>query len=130
MSHDYETPPSNGLCKGQDVNKWFPLIFSELTREEILKINLDTQEAKEICAKCEQVEPCLEYALRHEPLGIWGGKTEAERAMLRSQQNIIVSRDARIYLPGIGRRNANGFAYRGGKYKRDSLIEAEIKAAQ
>jgi hypothetical protein len=58
---------------------------------------------------------------------MWGGKTEAERAFLRSERNILVSREARIYLPGIGRRNANGFAYKGSKYLTDSKIRARIQ---
>jgi len=128
MSNDIELPPSDGLCKGQDVNKWFPMIVAELTREQLKQVHKDSEEAKAICFKCEKQEECLEYALRNEPLGIWGGKTEAERAYIRSERNILVSRDARIYLPGIGRRNANGFAYKGSRYHRDSQIRAEIQA--
>ena len=128
MNNNFELPPSDGLCKGHDVNKWFPLIVAELTREELKKIQKDSEEAKSICFKCEKQEECLEYALRNEPLGIWGGKTEAERAFIRSERSILVSRDARIYLPGIGRRNANGFAYKGSKYQRDSQIKAKLQA--
>ena len=46
----------------------------------------DTRAAKRICAACPVAEPCLGYALRfneHELLGIWGGKSEKERRMLR-----------------------------------------------
>jgi hypothetical protein len=127
MERSVDSPPEDGLCKGHDVNKWFPLIVSELSKEELKKVHADSQEAKEICFKCSRQEECLEYALYHEPLGIWGGKTEAERAYIRSERNILVSREARIYLPGIGRRNANGFAYRGSKYHRDSVIRKMIE---
>lgn len=126
MSNGVELPPSNGLCKGHDVNKWFPMIVAELTKEELKKVQQDSEEAKSICSRCEVQEQCLEYALRNEPLGIWGGKTEAERAFIRSERNILVSREARIYLPGIGRRNANGFAYKGSKHHRDSYVKAQI----
>jgi hypothetical protein len=128
MSDNLDAPPADGLCKGQDVNKWFPLIVADLTKEELKKIQRDSEEAKSICFKCDKQEPCLEYALRHEPLGIWGGKTEAERAYIRSERRILLSREARIYLPGIGRRNANGFAYRGSRYLRDSQIRADFGA--
>ena len=128
MSNENVLPPSDGLCKGEDVNKWFPIVYAELSKEEVKKITRDTQEAKQICFKCEKQEQCLEYSLYHEPLGIWGGKTESERALIRSERNIYLSREARIYLPGIGRRNANGFAYRGNKWKRDSLIKDELLA--
>lgn len=128
MNHDYDEPPRDGLCKGHDVNKWFPLIVAELTKDEIRKAQADAQEAKSICFKCELKEPCLEYSLKHEPLGIWGGKTEAERAFIRAERRILLSREARIYLPGIGRRNANGFAYRGSKWLRDSQLMDEAQA--
>ena len=128
MRNDIELPPTDGLCKGHDVNKWFPMIVAELTKEELKKVQVDSAEAKSICAKCEKQEECLEYALRNEPLGIWGGKTEAERAYIRSERQILLSREARIYLPGIGRRNANGFAYRGTKYQKDSQLRGEAQA--
>jgi hypothetical protein len=127
MSNSVELPPTDGLCKGHDVNKWFPMIVADLSREELKKVHRDSEEAKSICFNCEKQEECLDYALRNEPLGIWGGKTEAERAFLRSERNILVSREARIYLPGIGRRNANGFAYKGSKYLTDSKIRARIQ---
>jgi WhiB family transcriptional regulator, redox-sensing transcriptional regulator len=39
--------------------------------------------AKMICAQCIVQQECLEFALRvHEPHGIWGGLTEAERRRL------------------------------------------------
>jgi WhiB family redox-sensing transcriptional regulator len=39
--------------------------------------------AKSICAECTVRQECLEFALRvHEPHGIWGGLTEAERRRL------------------------------------------------
>jgi WhiB family redox-sensing transcriptional regulator len=39
--------------------------------------------AKTICAECSVQQECLEFALRvHEPHGIWGGLTEAERRRL------------------------------------------------
>ena len=39
--------------------------------------------AKSICAECVVRSECLDFALRvHEPHGIWGGLTEAERRRL------------------------------------------------
>jgi WhiB family redox-sensing transcriptional regulator len=39
--------------------------------------------AKSICAQCAVQSECLDFALRvHEPHGIWGGLTEAERRRL------------------------------------------------
>jgi WhiB family transcriptional regulator, redox-sensing transcriptional regulator len=40
-------------------------------------------DAKRVCASCAVTDACLAYALRvGEPLGIWGGLTEAERRAL------------------------------------------------
>jgi WhiB family redox-sensing transcriptional regulator len=39
-----------------------------------------TRAAKQVCAKCEVREACLERAIENrEPYGIWGGMTERER---------------------------------------------------
>jgi WhiB family redox-sensing transcriptional regulator len=39
--------------------------------------------AKRVCADCPVRRECLDYAMRvHEPFGIWGGLTEAERRQL------------------------------------------------
>jgi len=47
----------------------------------------------EICRECEVVKPCLEYALRYEALGIWGGTGEVEREMIRRERNIYLPPD-------------------------------------
>jgi hypothetical protein len=44
--------------------------------------------ALEFCKKCEVIRGCLDYALRFEPLGIWGGTNEVEREVLRRQEKI------------------------------------------
>lgn len=108
MTTTFDQAPVNGLCKGLDTNKWFPIFGPSPTKEERRKNLADTAEAVAVCNKCEKQHHCLEYSLRHEPYGIWGGKTELERAHIRNARNIILTRDARIYFPGIGTRNANG----------------------
>lgn len=35
--------------------------------------------AKEVCAKCVVIQECLEYAIRYECVGIWGGFDTQER---------------------------------------------------
>jgi hypothetical protein len=127
---NYDAPPAEGNCKGHDVDKWFPVIEKGLPREQWLKFRADTKEAIELCNSCPSMEHCLEYSLRHEPIGIWGGKTEAERAMMRSDKGILLSREARIFLPGIGRRNANGFAYKGNYRLKDAAIKKALREAQ
>ena len=46
------------------------------------------REAKAICALCTVQAECLDYALRNEAIGIWGGKTDQERRRIRSQLGI------------------------------------------
>jgi WhiB family transcriptional regulator, redox-sensing transcriptional regulator len=49
--------------------------------------------AKTICASCPVIKECLDHALNvQEPFGIWGGKSEEERAELLS---------TRKYNPGL-----------------------------
>ena len=126
MSQNYDAPPTDGNCKGHNVDKWFPIIEKGLPREQWLKFRADTKEAIELCNSCPSKEHCLEYSLRHEPIGIWGGKTESERAMIRSNRGILLSREARIFLPGIGRRNANGFAFKGNYRLKDAAIKKAL----
>jgi WhiB family redox-sensing transcriptional regulator len=43
-----------------------------------------TREAKAVCRGCVVREDCLEHALANaERFGIWGGKSERERRLLR-----------------------------------------------
>lgn len=40
-------------------------------------------EGKKVCRGCPVKDQCLEYALEHGELGIWGGTSERERRRLR-----------------------------------------------
>ena len=42
-----------------------------------------TRQAKAVCATCPLVETCLDYAIRNDEWGIWGGTTMQERMFLR-----------------------------------------------
>ena len=49
--------------------------------------------AKAVCATCPVIKECLQHALTvQEPFGIWGGKSEEERAEILS---------ARKYVPDL-----------------------------
>lgn len=101
-----DVAPENGACKGQPVDWWFPML-SGLKKEELREMRKNAQRAKVICAGCMQREDCLQYSLKHEPWGIWGGLTEQERAVIRLEKGIFLSREGRINVPGIGFRNSN-----------------------
>ncbi len=62
-----------GLCAGISNPDIF---FSEEVAEQEQAINL--------CAACPVLDQCLNYALRNELYGIWGGTTPAERQTLNS----------------------------------------------
>lgn len=49
----------------------------------------DLDKVKGLCASCEMREPCLEYALHVNVVGVWGGTTDVQRKRIRKQRNII-----------------------------------------
>lgn len=75
---DFENP----LCReiGQD------LFFPEKNQQQ------EAIYAKSICKKCEHIAPCLEYGLRVEVKGIWGGESTAERARMADSKGIVRER--------------------------------------
>ena len=63
----------DGLCAEVDPDLWFP----EASEPGI--------SAKRICRRCAVIDVCLEYAIIHHELGIWGGTSERERRALRKE---------------------------------------------
>jgi WhiB family transcriptional regulator, redox-sensing transcriptional regulator len=78
-----ESPPKNGSCQGKPVN-WF---YPEPRTRSITK---EVRSALLCCKGCKVRTECLEYALKWEMYGIWGGTTEKERHHIRSLRNITV----------------------------------------
>jgi hypothetical protein len=126
MTNSFNEPPKDGSCKGQDVSTWFPTVERSMTRVELIEYRAKTKKAIDICESCKVRVECLEYSLRHEPFGIWGGRTETERALLRSEKNIVLSREGRVFIPGVGKRNANGFAFKGNQSLRSSVLNRSL----
>jgi len=46
----------------------------------------DNAQAKAICAACCVRDACLEHAIAHNELGVWGGASESERRRIRRQR--------------------------------------------
>jgi len=107
LEKNYDRPPQNGSCKGQKTSMWFPKMSRTTRAMEARAVRAETKMAIEICNSCIVSKHCLEYSLRHEPYGIWGGKTEEERAVLRGQRGIVSSRDGKIHFSGLGSRSSN-----------------------
>ena len=77
MSDEEPTWQSKGLCALSYDPRFFP------NRGD------SNKEAKEICARCPVQEICLEHALtKPERFGIWGGKSERERQVIRKQRKL------------------------------------------
>lgn len=64
--------------------------------------------AKQTCISCENRVHCLEYSLRHEPFGTWGGLTEVERAQMRVKRGINLTREGKLTIPGGSMNAATG----------------------
>ena len=79
-------------CRGRDISIFFPSFgnrYLHNARSQLKKI----EEAKAICKICSVAEGCLDYSLHFEPLGVWGGKSEVEREVLRQQKRISLPPD-------------------------------------
>ena len=65
-----------GHCVGRDTNLFFP--DGPYNRFEV-------KFAKDLCAVCPVRAQCMDYALRHDEVGIWGGTTERERKKIKNR---------------------------------------------
>jgi WhiB family redox-sensing transcriptional regulator len=66
-------------CSGMDPELFFPV---GTTLQAIEKVTF----AKRICADCMVATDCLDWAIStNQDSGIWGGKSEEERRILRRQ---------------------------------------------
>ena len=48
------------------------------------------REAKRICSSCQVREQCLDYAMRHQEYGVWGGMTANERRVARRRLKMMM----------------------------------------
>jgi WhiB family redox-sensing transcriptional regulator len=74
----------DAACRGMDSAIFFhPVAERNAARE------LRIAKAKAICHACPAIAECLAHALRvQEPYGIWGGKSEDERAALLGVESL------------------------------------------
>ena len=64
-----------GACRGMDSG-WF---FHPEGERGTARAQRE-ERAKQVCGRCPVVEECRRHALAvHEPYGVWGGLSEAER---------------------------------------------------
>jgi len=75
-------PEWNGTpnCRSADPEAFFTADGSG-TYTEVIAL-------KRVCGSCEVQKQCLDYALKHEVSGFWGGTTESQRRKTREQLGI------------------------------------------
>lgn len=84
------------LCAQTDPEMFFPQPVAGA--DDVYQFNirrnvyLSERQAKAVCKECPLIKDCLDYALRNDEHGIWGGTTEHERAKIRRSLGIMVSR--------------------------------------
>lgn len=82
----------NALCKSVESELFFPGIVPQARTTKMLYMD-KIKQAIDICMECSHQEECLNYALKAEPFGIWGGTTEMEREYIRVQLDIECLRE-------------------------------------
>jgi WhiB family redox-sensing transcriptional regulator len=70
---------SDALCREIGTEFFYP-------EEDISIVPI----AKKICSNCPVINECLEWGLRHESFGIWGGTVPRTRQMMRRTMGITV----------------------------------------
>ena len=88
---------SQAACRGMDTTEFF-----HPPRERGKTRNRRIEAAKQVCQQCPVINECLEHALRvREPYGVWGGRSEEERAVLLGVESLKYPKEG---TPGM-RRN-------------------------
>jgi WhiB family redox-sensing transcriptional regulator len=64
-----------GACRGLGLGESQAIFFP--ARGE------SVENARAICGRCPVSAECLDFALEHHCIGVWGGTTERQRRMLR-----------------------------------------------
>lgn len=74
---------TRGLCREVGSEFFFP-------EEDKVSSGGETYTfARIICSGCPVSKECLEWAIRHEEYGMWGGKSPRERRLIRKKRNIL-----------------------------------------
>lgn len=83
-------------CRGMDSATFFhPPAERNAAREHRI------QRAKAVCRDCPAIQECLAHALRvREPYGVWGGRSEDERAAILGVESLRYPR--RVSRSGVG----------------------------
>lgn len=97
------------LCAKGDPEIFFPEspdIPLGLTAEEKRALKLkhaedlrrNVERAKTICKQCKFIEPCLEYALKHDVVGVWAATTKTERKTIIKERGLPNPRSMALFM--------------------------------
>jgi len=105
MKNEIKFPNYDGTqnCARMGVDVFFQDYDSSKTIQEV-------RDLKEFCSTCNIVAECMEYAIKHERYGFWGGTTPYERRTIRSKRNI------RLQLPEHGANTNLEYKKRNAEY--------------
>lgn len=78
--NDYPKWKDRPACEGTDTELWF--------NEDDKPTYQQYATLKKICKGCPVRQQCLDYALKHDVFGFWGGTTPRERQRIRGKLNI------------------------------------------
>jgi len=87
LSRNYPVFEDHGIpvCATTDPEIFFPEKGSKGQSSYIVNA------ARRICNTCPYKEPCLEWAVVHDEMGIWGGTTQKERRVHRRKLKVTKS---------------------------------------
>lgn len=72
-------------CVGYDTEEFFPAGVEDSR----IACEVD-QTLKQVCGRCVVSRECLEFALKHEMVGVWGGSNDYTRHQLKKTNTKIV----------------------------------------
>ena len=82
ISRKYPTFYDNGTpnCATVDPELFFPEKGGGQGREFKM--------VRAVCRRCDLIDQCLDWAIKHNEYGIWGGTSERERRVIRRKRGI------------------------------------------
>ena len=90
-------------CKDYPTDWWFDLMPWRRGRPEKVEWKETIRKAKEICETCPVKQDCLDWALKHEDYGLWGGFTPGQRDRIRRTKNLrLVAPEVAVTISPCG----------------------------
>lgn len=87
---------ADAACRGIDPRLMVPREPTRGRPEDKNRYQRDVNQARVVCAGCPVIKPCLDWAIRHREVGVWGGTTEQERRRIRRRERVASEWDASV----------------------------------